>query len=67
MNLLINISQIAIITGDNPYQSKRDYLIDFWKKYDKNDYETGLLNNLLKGLRLKPEVISTIKDRYNIK
>jgi hypothetical protein len=39
MNLLINISQIAIITGDNPYQSKRDYLIDFWKKYDKNDYE----------------------------
>lgn len=38
MNLLLNISQIAIITGDNPYQSKRDFLIDFWKKYDINDY-----------------------------
>ena len=39
MDLLFNISEIAIITGDNIYKTKRDYLIDFWKKYDKNDYE----------------------------
>jgi hypothetical protein len=39
MNLLINISQIAIITGDNIYQNKRDFLINYWEKFDKNDYE----------------------------
>ena len=38
MNLLLNISEIAIITGDNPYKTKRDYLLDFWKKNAKNDY-----------------------------
>lgn len=39
MELLFNISEIAIVTGDNPYKTKRDYLIDFWKKHDKCDYE----------------------------
>jgi hypothetical protein len=39
MELLFNISELAIVTGDNPYKTKRDYLIDFWKKHDKNDYE----------------------------
>lgn len=39
MNILINISQIAIITGDNPYQSKRDFLINFWEKFDKKDFD----------------------------
>jgi len=38
MNLLLNISEIAIITGDNPYKTKRDYLLDFWKKNVKNDF-----------------------------
>jgi hypothetical protein len=39
MNILINISQISIITGDNPYQSKRDFLISFWEKFNKNDFD----------------------------
>lgn len=39
MNLLLNISEIAIITGDNPYKTKRDYLIDFWKKNNKEDFD----------------------------
>lgn len=39
MNLLLNISEIAIITGDNTYKSKRDYLIDFWKKNNATDFE----------------------------
>jgi len=39
MEILINISQIAIITGDNKYKTKRDFLIEFWQKYDKKDYE----------------------------
>ena len=38
MEILINISEIAIITGDNPYKTKRDYLIDFWKKNFINDF-----------------------------
>jgi len=39
MELIINISQIAIITGHNQYKTKRDFLIEFWQKYDKKDYE----------------------------
>lgn len=39
MNLLLNISEIAIITGDNPYKTKREYLIDFWKKNSKDDFD----------------------------
>jgi hypothetical protein len=38
MDLLINISEIAIITGDNSYKTKREYLIDFWKKNLKDDF-----------------------------
>jgi hypothetical protein len=38
MNLLINISEIAIITGDNKFKTKREYLIDFWKKNLYEDY-----------------------------
>ena len=39
MELLLNISEIAIITGDNKFKSKREYLIDFWKKNLKSDFE----------------------------
>lgn len=39
MNLIINISEVAIITGDNIYKTKRDYLIDFWKKNNGTDFE----------------------------
>lgn len=39
MKLVINISQISILTGHNTYQSQRDYLINFWKKTNKDDYE----------------------------
>ena len=38
MDLIINISEIAIITGDNSFKPKRDYLIDFWKKNLKDDF-----------------------------
>jgi hypothetical protein len=37
--ILINISDIAIITGDNKYKTKRDYLLDFWKKNNATDYK----------------------------
>jgi hypothetical protein len=39
MDLLINISQIAIITGDNQYKTKKEFLIEYWERYNKNDYE----------------------------
>jgi len=38
MNICINISEIAIITGDNIFKTKREYLIDFWKKNFKEDF-----------------------------
>ena len=38
MELIISISQISILTGHNIYQSQRDYLINFWKKTNKDDF-----------------------------
>jgi hypothetical protein len=39
MEILLNISEIAIITGDNPYKKKEDYIIELWKKYANEDYQ----------------------------
>ena len=39
MKLVISISQISILTGHNTYQSQRDYLINFWKKTHKDDFQ----------------------------
>lgn len=38
MKLIYSISQIAILTGHNTFQNQRDYLIQFWKKTDKDDF-----------------------------
>jgi hypothetical protein len=38
MEFVISISQISILTGHNTYQSQRDYLINFWKKTNKDDF-----------------------------
>lgn len=39
-NYIISGSYIAIITGDNIYQKKRDFLIKYWKQNDKEDFQT---------------------------
>ena len=36
---LLNISEIAIITGDNKFKTRNEYLIDFWKKHNKDDFQ----------------------------
>lgn len=38
MELVITISQVSVLTGHNTYQSQRDYLINFWKKTNKDDF-----------------------------
>lgn len=65
MDILFNISEIAIITGDNKFKSKRDYLIDFWKKYDKDDYEKYIkLTEFTK--ETDKEIIKKISNKNNI-
>lgn len=39
MNILINISEVAIITGDNTFKTRREFFIDFWRKNAKADYQ----------------------------
>jgi len=39
LNILLNVSDIAIITGDNIFKSKQDFLIEFWRKNNKADFE----------------------------
>ena len=40
MKLTISANYVSIITGDNIYQKRRDFLINFWKKEDKEDFNT---------------------------
>jgi len=68
MNLYIHISQLSIITGDNPYQSKRDYLLDFWKKNNPEDY--FIYVNQLKENNIvqetDKEIIENISKKYKL-
>ena len=38
LKLFFKVSEIAIITGHNKFQSKRDYLLNFWKSHHYDDY-----------------------------
>ena len=38
MKLTISANYVSIITGHNIYQKKRDFLINFWKKENKEDF-----------------------------
>ena len=67
INILLNISEIAIITGDNPYKSKREYVIDFWKKNAKDDFENyKKITEFIK--ETDEEIINkiTLKNNINI-
>jgi hypothetical protein len=65
MDLLFNISEIAIITGDNPYKTKRDYIIDFWKKNHKEDFEKyKKITEFIK--ETDEDIIKKISRRNNI-
>ena len=36
--MILNISEIAIITGHNKFKTKREFLLDCWKKNNKEDF-----------------------------
>ena len=64
--ILFNISNIAIITGDNPYKKKKDFLIEFWEKNEKDDYEK--YKNITKFNKFTDqEIIEQISKKNNIK
>lgn len=65
MDLVLTISQISILTGHNIYQSKRDYLINLWKKTNNEDYEKY---KSLTGFELKDHktVFQNISKKNNL-
>ena len=65
INILLNISEIAIITGDNQYKSKRDFLLDFWKKFSKEDFDKyKKISNFKK--ETDNEIITKITSKNNL-
>lgn len=63
--ILFNISNIAILTGDNPYKKRKDYLIEFWEKYEPEDYQK--YKNLTKFNKYTDtELIQIIAKKNNI-
>lgn len=61
----ISISEIAIITGDNTFKPKREYLIDFWKKNSKEDYENyKKITEFVK--ETDDDIIKKISNKNNI-
>ena len=66
LNILLNISEIAIITGDNTFKSKRDYLLDFWKKNKKDDFSKYQKLAKFVSKDTDEEVIKKIAIKNNI-
>ena len=65
MNLLLNISEIAIITGDNQYKKKGEYLISVWQKNHKEDYKNFKnKTNFVKENDL--DIIKKISNKNNL-
>jgi hypothetical protein len=64
--ILFNISNVAIVTGDNPYKKKKDFLIEFWEKNEKEDYER--YKNMTHFNKFTDqEIIEQISKKNNIK
>jgi len=66
MNILINISEVAIITGDNKFKTRREFFIDFWRKNAKVDYHKySSMTEFVKETDM--DVIHKIAKTNNIK
>jgi hypothetical protein len=62
---LLNISEIAIITGHNKFKTRNEYLIEFWKKHNKEDFEK--YRELTSFVKLSDEdKIKDISSKNNI-
>jgi hypothetical protein len=62
---VLNISEIAIITGDNTFKTRNEYLIEFWKKYNNDDFEK--YKSITNFVKLKDEdKIKDISTKNNI-
>ena len=60
-SILINISDISIISGDNPYKSKKDYLLELWQKYfDQDDYSKKFIKETDKQIIQKISIHNNI-------
>lgn len=60
-SILINISDISIISGDNPYKSKKDYLLELYHKYfDVDDYSKKFIKET------DSQIIEKISVKHNI-
>lgn len=75
IQILINISDISIITGDNPYKSKRDYLIELWQKNFARDDDSAKKflketdEQVIKKITIKNniDISQELKKSYEIK
>ena len=75
MNIFISISNVSVITGHNKWKSKKDLIIDLWKRFDyinyintKNSFDEKLkLSNQNKSIKesIKKNV-KNISESINI-
>jgi hypothetical protein len=67
-SILINISDISIISGDNPYKSKKDYLLELWQKhFDQDDYSKKFIKETDEQIIQKISVHHNIDLRNDLK
>ena len=66
MNIIkLSASKVAIITGDNRYESLQDYLITLWKRFNYNNYI--ITKNTFDNERRKVNQNIIIKEKLEIK
>lgn len=65
MKLFFKVSEISIVTGHNKFQSKRDYLLNFWKSHHSFDYMKYM--DIFDYIEISDmDIIQTISEKNNI-
>jgi hypothetical protein len=70
-NITICATDLTVITGHNPYKSKDELVLKFWKRYFKSDYLECIENLKKQNIKLKKEetdyeVVKRIVKENNI-
>lgn len=65
LKLFFKVSEVAIITGHNKFQSKRDYVLNFWKSHHFNDYLKYM--DIFNYAEISDmDIIQTISEKNNV-
>ena len=65
-NIFMCASDLAVITGHNPYKEKSEITLKYWKKHFKDDYvETHTSEDIYKTIKKAKKKLLKISVKYD--